>query len=612
MIPTAAPKPHLPGPPETQQELEQLASELMPWADGTPERLRALALAVGTGRDSAAWAGVNLHRAFEPDAVTERLQAGSAPPGWTRWLETIRNVLILVPVLVTWYGISEAVSAYHALVAHSIATATTRAALPFLYLWESGFDGRLPAWLTLSRVALYDSILILLVLTLTLLVYVSTSLTSGRGHAAAADLSRRLRLALGDAELHLATRRHPETLALSFVTTARELVEEIRTERQRLDRAAEAQELEVRELHKCTRTFAEGSQNVLAATGRLAELYGRSSDATARLDRSIDQLAESQRGLETAVASAGARLETLIRGQESQVAELRGGVGALTGATDALGQTVDRLASASECMAKTQSDLVEPLLGSVNRVETSTTLVHQASLELAAATAQQTASTRDQTTSQTALTAATRAAQEQTGVALSEQRRLNETIERVAGRMGALVDQHQALANSFATSLQRELSTLDRLSPQVESTAAIASRLAEAETNLLATITREHQTLEHVATVVGRAAMGLERTLERIQEHEQQIFGLAVDLHDLSTSLPDLSRRLHEDLAGLVSAHERAAVHLEEAGRQVAQSAGEVHRLVSQGAVGSDVRDGPSAPGDGFRETNDAADSSSS
>lgn len=598
-------------PAEIQKHFEQLAAEVAPWAAETAERLRALAIAVASDDPPVEWAGVNLYRFFDPDALMESFPARATLLTWIRWVETVRNVLILAPVLVTWYGISQAVSAYHALVAHSLATATTRAALPFLFLWESGFEGRLPAWLTLSRVALYDSILIFLVLALTLLVYGSTSLADGRGRAATTDLGRRLRLALGDAERWLARSRRPETLAQTFRTTIQDLVRDIRAERHRMAEAAEARELELRELRECTQSFADGSRLVLAATQQVGELYGRSAEATTRLGQSIDQLAQSQRVLEAAAASAGSRLEILIGAQESLATQVRSAVGSLSTGAEALAQTVDRVATVAEAMAKTHSELAEPLLASVNRSEASTTLLHHTSVELVAATAQQTAVTRDQISGLVRVTAFAEAAHEQTDSMIADQRRFIEVTEKLVGRLAAIIDQQQALADNLGASLQRELSALDHLSPQVQSTTAIAVRLADAETNLLATIAKEHRTLEHVAAVVGRSAMALERMLQRLQEREKQIFGLTVDLHDISTNLPSLSRSLHEDLSRLVSAHERAADRLEQASQQVASAAGEVHRLVRLEATRTDTLYDPSPPGDDLRDTSRAVESPS-
>ncbi len=191
----------------TQQRLHDLAERLDRNGNSTAAgRLRDLADAVAGGPSAPYWAFVDLFRVFSPDDLGEHPRDGI-----TRWFEFFRNVLVLLPLIVTWAGIWSAVDSYHSLITEK----PQLAAQSFIYLWQGGFEGRTP--LTLSLVAIIDAALLVGVFVLTFMVY-GRQLSSGR----APDDSA-LREALVEADLALSVYRQPS--GVSDIVQAREVLE---------------------------------------------------------------------------------------------------------------------------------------------------------------------------------------------------------------------------------------------------------------------------------------------------------------------------------------------------------------------------------------------------
>jgi archaellum component FlaC len=84
------------------------------------------------------------------------------------FLEVFRNILVLFPIVLTWYALSEATKAYSTV-------GSTDLNIPFLYQWEQGFNGQIPSFLgfslTFSHVAILDALIIGLIILFTAIVY---------------------------------------------------------------------------------------------------------------------------------------------------------------------------------------------------------------------------------------------------------------------------------------------------------------------------------------------------------------------------------------------------------------------------------------------------------
>src|SRR6185437_10365281 len=114
---------------------------------------------------------------INPDQIVENYKNQPTTDTFISVLEWGRNILIFLPLLVSWFGISQAVSKYSDFVGKHQDQITQ----PFLYLWQTGFGGELPSWLTLGSLAAIDAFLLFLLVTVTIV------------HTSLADIGRQRR-----------------------------------------------------------------------------------------------------------------------------------------------------------------------------------------------------------------------------------------------------------------------------------------------------------------------------------------------------------------------------------------------------------------------------------
>ena len=109
------------------------------------------------------WSSVDLMQVAGPHAIIdaeERRFEKSRLHGWIGWL---RNILVLVPVAITWLGIKFAVESYYQLLEQQ----PQQAINPFLFLWQDGFAGT--SWLTLSLVGTINAAVLSVIIGLVIL-----------------------------------------------------------------------------------------------------------------------------------------------------------------------------------------------------------------------------------------------------------------------------------------------------------------------------------------------------------------------------------------------------------------------------------------------------------
>lgn len=103
------------------------------------------------------WAEIDLVQAYvRPESV--RATASGTSGRHDRLLEAALGVLVFIPLLITWFGLREAVRAYGKLAEENPEQATR----PFLQLWQSGFGGHLSSFGRFENVALMAVLLIAL------------------------------------------------------------------------------------------------------------------------------------------------------------------------------------------------------------------------------------------------------------------------------------------------------------------------------------------------------------------------------------------------------------------------------------------------------------------
>jgi hypothetical protein len=194
----------------TQDDLKALAARISTVDARAAQRLTMLSEALAnpaslgsSGSPSAtSWASGDIHEIIDIDTITERAR-GQGSNRLISVLEWFRNVLIIAPLALTWFGISHAVSSYHELLQSDANQATQ----PFIFLWEQGFGGRLPLIFTLSNLAFWDFILLCIIIVLTFVISGQQSIMENNKEQAAARLRSELADGLARASLCLSEKK---------------------------------------------------------------------------------------------------------------------------------------------------------------------------------------------------------------------------------------------------------------------------------------------------------------------------------------------------------------------------------------------------------------------
>jgi hypothetical protein len=217
------------------------------------ERLEDLARSVVDDEGRRRWSEVDLRRAFQTDRLAHAYavrREGGYVSGAVNVADKIRNVLVLVPILLTWFALAEASRAY----ARYIELNPDDVRQPFLLLWERGFGGEAsPLAPTFSFVAWIDAFLLGLIIALTLYAHgrredreEAIATTAGRFQA---DLDNTLAgatvvLAQEKGGRPAALTAGVERLADRFDRSSQELLNRLRVEHDRLEQLATRRERE--------------------------------------------------------------------------------------------------------------------------------------------------------------------------------------------------------------------------------------------------------------------------------------------------------------------------------------------------------------------------------
>ncbi|MFT4039093.1 MAG: hypothetical protein QM692_12985 [Thermomicrobiales bacterium] len=244
----------------TPEELRALSRDVADLDAGVSARLSALADAVQRPEDHLGWSMVDIYAVVQPnDAVAALRRAWTRDRGLAR-LETARNLLVLLPILLTWLGLWHASASYGALLAED----PTASGKPFLYLWEQGFPGApgiqgVFSFLTFSRVALADVMIILVIIAITALVHRRINVQQVQRETAATALTRRLHDALAAAALEFgAVRLLNQGVGAGSIAEA--LLGELRAERERVTELSTERERETANLREFAQDIRDGAK----------------------------------------------------------------------------------------------------------------------------------------------------------------------------------------------------------------------------------------------------------------------------------------------------------------------------------------------------------------
>ena len=322
--------------PSPRSEAAALVEKLSddPRLSGRKPQLAALARALRDGTDADRWAAVDLHAAFMRNDTVEARKGlrGKAGP----YVGLGIQVLVFVPILVTWLGLMLATGAYRQAQADPLLAHES-----FLQGWQTGFGGHLSDLFTLNHLALYTVVLICLIMLLTIMHFVIADELDERDRA---RLLRDLSDALTAADLELAAVRSAATgtasaelrkVASDMSKTATHVatIGETATRVQRealasLEVMSDAlKKVEAATVAVTTAADTMGLQvgEVGAATGKMAtvgvDLARGVNDAGARLGTSLDKISDQMR---SALETSGRDLSAVVAESSTRIADALG------------------------------------------------------------------------------------------------------------------------------------------------------------------------------------------------------------------------------------------------------------------------------------------------
>ncbi len=294
--------------------LEALANTFEESDPKAANRLRNLRTAVGRGNNADAWAASDIRQLINPDQIIEHYKQQSKTDITIALLEWLRNILIFIPLVVTWYGISQAVQQYSAL----IKADPTQITQPFLYLWQNGFGNRLAGWQTLGSLASVDAVLLGLLLVLTFLVY---SLSNGwklRREQEAEALRTELTDATAAAALCLTTRhwQQPTNFVNRFDESAKFFKEAIEKLLARIEALAQSQ-------WQDHQTFSDFRKDLVTIMSTVSTAVTDLRTSNTALTRSMNTLTAPVVQLSNQLGVVGASAQEAVTQYKEQIAGLK-------------------------------------------------------------------------------------------------------------------------------------------------------------------------------------------------------------------------------------------------------------------------------------------------
>ncbi|MCA9835010.1 MAG: hypothetical protein KC435_13740 [Thermomicrobiales bacterium] len=379
--------------PEVARQIDDIAQLLQDVDTRSADRLDELANAVSNANGRQRWSDVDLRRAFNTDrlahAYAVKHEGGYAPKA-VEIADKLRNVLVLVPILLTWWALGAAVSNWAA-----FEEANPDSGMSFLVAWEQGFGGLSRWWEpSLSHVAFVDAVLILAIIILTFYAHGRAEAQEDKIADTASLFQAEMDNALAEASVLLATDRSSrpvrladavERMADSFEESSAAMLNQLQVEHDRMELMATRREREVNDFG----TFATGMR---AGAEEMQRVLGSLRDVAKGLEASINDMtgdtaksAEQQRALLLAVNNLERLTSSAIQNDQSATRQLS--------ATAArLGETAEKTISGAESASAAGrlameavaniAEIAKEITASQNRIDSVLTAQNTASARL--------------------------------------------------------------------------------------------------------------------------------------------------------------------------------------------------------------------------------------
>lgn len=353
----ASPVAHAPRPLDVDhlsQELQGLAATVSEVDRRAAERLADLAGSLEGDEARLRWADVDLRRAFNTEQIAFAYavrREGGYVPKIVDTADKIRNVMVLLPILLTWFALYEATKAYSAYINQN----PDEIRKPFLLLWQEGFGGLgSPLSPSFSTVALLDAGIIAVIILLTVFAHGRREMREESIQKTATSFQTELDNVLAEATVALAPdragrpamlARSVERLAERFDLSSQELLTRLKAEHERMASIANRREREIADFGVFASGMRAGAEESHRLLLDLRTVSHSLQQAVEDLTSEISVGADHQQSFLSAVSG----LERLVVANiQSDAAVTR----QLTEAADALTDAADRSLSGAETAAQ--------------------------------------------------------------------------------------------------------------------------------------------------------------------------------------------------------------------------------------------------------------------
>jgi hypothetical protein len=335
---------------ELTRELEAMSASVGEIDPKSAERLSDLASSLETDESRLRWADVDMRQAFNTEQIAYAYavkREGGYVPAIVDRVDRLRNVLILLPILLTWFALFEASRNY----AKFIEANPDEVGSPFLLLWEQNFAGTAPWWSpTFSMLAITDAAIIGFIILLTFYSHGRREAREEKIDKSAVAFQTELDNVLAEATVALAPDRagRPAMLARSvhrladrFDNSSQELLTRLKAEHDRLASIANRREREIADFGVFASGMRSGAEETHRVLLEMKQLSTGLQNALEDLASEVSASGETQRMLQKSVAS----LERLVgAGMQSDAALTR----KIGEAAEALADAADRSLAGAE------------------------------------------------------------------------------------------------------------------------------------------------------------------------------------------------------------------------------------------------------------------------
>ena len=350
---------------ELAEELEGMAASLAEVNPRSAERLQDLADSIGSDGGRLRWADVDLRRAFNTEALSHayavRREGGFVPPSIDK-ADKVRNVLVLLPILLTWAALAEASRAYD----RYLAKEPDAVSQPFLLLWQRGFGGESNILSpTFSTVAILDAMIIVVIIALTFYSHGKREEREEMIQRTANSFQTDLDNVLAEATVALAPdragrpamlARSVERLAERFDVNSQELLVRLKVEHDRLEAIANRREKEFADFGIFASGMRAGAEETHRLLIDLRQVSNGLQQALEDLTSEIGVASDQQRSLHNAVNSLERLVATNIQSDHSVMRQL-------TEAANTLADSADKSLSGAEAAAQAGRVATEAVRG---------------------------------------------------------------------------------------------------------------------------------------------------------------------------------------------------------------------------------------------------------